>query len=171
MISAICRFTDRKPAVGAYKNCLQPSTSVCDVTFWLNYLSEQRGVHGRDKNPEKNNKIGRIAAINTAVEATTLNERWYKLRPQDVFLRDNISRNDTLIVSIGGNDVAMMPTPCTILSMAGLISLPIGCIEKGVSCCSLPMNDYCCGCGASSVSCLGSFPPCFGYFRHLFGTR
>ena len=58
------------------------------------------------------------------MEATTLGERKAKLRSQDIFLRDNISRDDVLIVSIGGNDVALAPTPSTIASMAGLIYLP-----------------------------------------------
>lgn len=36
---------------------------------------------------------------------------------------------------------------------------------------SLKIDDYCCGCGASLFSCLGSCPPCLGYFRHLFKER
>lgn len=105
------------------------------------------------------------------MEATTVNERAYGLRPQDKFLRDNISSNDVLIVSIGGNDVAMKPTPCTIAAMAGLLCLPVNFIEHGVTCCTVPCNDYCYGCGPSLCSCAGSCPPCLGYFRHLFGTR
>lgn len=109
--------------------------------------------------------------LSTQVEATTLNERWYGLKSQDKFLQDNISSNDVLIVSIGGNDVAMAPTPCTILSLAGLLCLPVKCIEHGVTCCTVPVNDYCFGCGPSLCSCAGACPPCLGYFRHLFGTR
>jgi len=109
--------------------------------------------------------------LSTQVEATTLNERWYGLKSQDKFLQDNISSNDVLIVSIGGNDVAMAPTPCTILSLAGLLCLPVKCIEHGVTCCAVPVNDYCFGCGPSLCSCAGACPPCLGYFRHLFGTR
>ena len=160
------RFRDHKPAVGAYKRILQPPTSKCDVTYWLNYLSEQRA-----NNTTNNQTKKRTAAINTAVEATTLNERTYKPRPQDLFLRDNISAQDTLIVSIGGNDVAMMPAPCTVLAMAGLLALPMGCVRSGMTCGTVPVDDCCCGCGPSTVSCLGSVPPCLGYFRHLFGTR
>lgn len=166
-------FNNHKPAVGAYKSCLRPPTSICDVTYWLNFLADQRN-HDSSGNRSMDENKGhgrRIAAINTAVEASTLNERSYRLRPQDIFLRDNISREDTLVVSVGGNDVAMMPTPCTIFSMAGLLALPMSCIRRGVSCCTLPVNDCCCGCGPSTCSCLGSFPPCLGYFRHLFGIR
>jgi len=154
-------FNDSREAVGAYKDVLEPPTSVCDVTYWLNYLA-QEGQAGQQP---------RIASINTAVEATTLNERTRKLRPQDIFLRDNIRKEDTLVVSIGGNDVALAPTPCTILSMFGLLSLPVSCIENAVSCGAVPCNDCCCGCGASLLSCACTVPPCAGYFRHLFGVR
>lgn len=105
------------------------------------------------------------------MEATTLNERCSRLRPQDIFLRDNILENDILIVSIGGNDVALAPTPCTIASMAGLLCLPSSCVTMGKSCFSIPFNDYCCGCSTSLLACVGSCPPCFGYFRHLYGDR
>jgi hypothetical protein len=153
-------FNDRREAVGAYKDVLEPPTSVCDVTYWLNYIAaEQQGGE-------------RIATINTAVEATTLNERTRRLRPQDIFLRENIREEDTLVVSIGGNDVALAPTPCTILSMLGLLSLPVSCIENATpSCGAVPCDDCCCGCGASLLSCGCTFPPCAGYFRHLFGVR
>ena len=75
------------------------------------------------------------------MEATTLNERCLKLRPQDEFIRDNIASNDTLIVSIGGNDIALYPTPCTIFSMLGaLFCLPTKCREHGFSCFTLPVR-------------------------------
>lgn len=94
------------------------------------------------------------------------------MRRQDIFLRDNIQENDILIVSVGGNDVALLPTPCTIASMTGLICcLPQQFIENGISCFTMPCNDYCCGCTTSLLSCTGSCPPCLGYFRHLFGVR
>ncbi len=100
-----------------------------------------------------------------------MNERQFKLRAQDIFLRDNIKENDVLIVSIGGNDVALYPTPCTICSIGGLLCFPKSVIENGKSCCTVPFNDYCCGCSTSLASCACSFPPCLGYVRHLFGVR
>jgi len=154
-------FKDRKKAVGKYSQILDPPQSKCDVTFWLNYLAEERNKRCDEK----------MAAINTAVEATTLNERCTKLRNQDIFLRDNIGKNDTLIVSIGGNDVALYPTPCTIFSILGAVCLPAKCIEHGTTCCTLPIDDCCCGCGPSFLSCMGGCPPCLGYFRHFFGLR
>jgi len=153
---------ERREAVGEYAKILSPPKSKCDVTFWLNYLAQERSGRGEEK----------IAAINTAVEATTLNERCLKLRPQDEFIRDNIASNDTLIVSIGGNDIALYPTPCTIFSMLGaLFCLPAKCREHGFSCFTLPVDDFCCGCGPSFFSCIGACPPCLGYFQHMFGVR
>jgi len=165
-------FHDTRPAVGAYAQILHPPVSVCDVTYWLNYLLSARSyTDGLNSSSQNHRKY--YAAINTAVEATTLNERVFKLKPQDKFLRDNLSSNDVLIVSIGGNDIALCPTPCTILSVMGLVCCfpQRGCLEGARSFGSVPVDDCCCGCGPSSASCLCSCPPCFGYFRHLFGTR
>jgi len=123
---------DTRPAVGVYADVLQPPRSLADVTYWLNYVSAK---HRR-----------KYAAINTAVEATTLNERTFNLRPQDIFLRDNISSEDVLIVSIGGNDIAMCPTPCTILSMAGLMCLPTTWLANGRSFGAMPVRISWCLC-------------------------
>lgn len=112
-------FSDNRPAVGAYQEVLDPPISNADVTFWLNKLS----LDGR-------NNGNRLAAINTAVEATTLNERTFHLRSQDKFLRDNIGPNDILVVSVGGNDIALAPLPMTICSIVGLICMPSSCLEN-----------------------------------------
>ena len=161
-------FRDALPAPegSPYGNLLHPvgGSRRCDVTYWLNRLSIERS--GKNDNDETS-----YAAINAAVEATTLNERTRRLRPQDRFLRDNIRPNDVLIVSVGGNDIALAPAPCTILSVAGLLCLPTKCLEGARSFGSCPADDCCCGCGPSLGSCACSCPPCLGYFRHLFGTR
>ena len=150
-------FRDHRPAVaGGYAQILDPPRSVCDVTYWLNkLLLEDRdptsgdsdgggGSHGSDGGHNENSERfkRRYAAINTAVEATTLNERCIHLRPQDRFLRDNISSEDVLIVSIGGNDIALCPTPCTIVSMAGLICLPMSWLEGAWSFGSAPVSEF-----------------------------
>jgi len=74
------------------------------------------------------------------VEATTLNERCFSLQPQDIFLRDNIGKDDILVVSIGGNDIALRPSICTIASMAGLLCLPSSIVENGFSCWAPPVS-------------------------------
>ena len=154
-------FTDHAQAVGVYKEVLNPPMSKCDVTYWLNFILEQRKTEGSTH----------VAAINTAVEATTLNARSFKLKRQDIFLRDHISKDDILIVSVGGNDVALLPSPCTIASMIGMLTLPMKCVEHGCTAGTIPVDDCCCGCGPSFCSCAGSCPPCLGYFAHMFGVR
>ena len=62
-------------------------------------------------------------SVEKKVEATTLNQRTTKLLPQDEFIRENIREDDIVIVSIGGNDVALLPAPCTICAMAGKVTV------------------------------------------------
>lgn len=157
-------FQDERPSVGAYANVLDPPISNADVTYWLNFLSEQR-------TRESSGEPERRAAINTAVEATTLNERTFQLRPQDEFLRENIQPNDILVVSVGGNDVALAPLPCTIVSVLSLTCFPLSVLKRSFTIVTLPCDDYCYGCGPSLLSCSGGCPPCLGYMAHLFGTR
>ena len=212
------RFNDQRPSIGAYRDILEPPISKCDVTYWLNYLAQSRaGEHIAAINAAGNKTHYGVYSLCVShpeffniyliailacyfvgyflVEATTLNERTFSLWPQDRFIRDNIRSNDILIVSVGGNDVALCPTPCTIVSILCLLSLPFKCIENGISIGAVPVrstpsdefletqqflimcfcaaqcNDCCCGCGPSLLSCAGTCPPCLGYFRHLFGTR
>jgi hypothetical protein len=129
-------FNDTAPAVGVYGDVLSPPRSVTDVVHWLNYLSAARD----DDDGAVRRRTTKYAAINAAVEATTLNERTLRLRRQDVFLRDHISSGDVLIVSIGGNDIALCPTPCTMASMAGLLCLPTACLNHGRSFGAVPVS-------------------------------
>lgn len=108
----------------------QPSTQQVSCRY-------QRTAFDHFKTNTLNNAI--------AVEATTLNERCRRLRPQDKFIQDNISSQDVLVVSIGGNDIALAPTPCTICSVAGLLCLPTSCLESGRSFGAVPVSystDY-----------------------------
>lgn len=168
-------FQDFQPAVeGVYSDILNPPSSICDVTYWLNHLeattnnanaaataaSSGSSKHESTTSSNTSNNT-RYAAINCAVEATTLNQRTTRgLLPQDKFIRDNISSQDVLIISIGGNDVALAPAPCTIASLAGLLCcLPSSCLENGTTFGTVPCDDYCCGCGSSLISCCCAVPP------------
>mmetsp|Transcript_6196 Transcript_6196/g.12868 ORF Transcript_6196/g.12868 Transcript_6196/m.12868 type:complete len:334 (-) Transcript_6196:23-1024(-) len=151
-------FHDHAKALGGYEKVLRPPTMRQDVAYHLTSLSLRDKADGP-------------VAINCAVEATTLNQRMYGLLPQDKFIRDNLRPSDVLVVSVGGNDIALAPAPCTIANMLGLICcVPKPCIENGCGV-PLPCDDCCCGCGAGCLSTLLSCPPCGGYFLHLFGTR
>lgn len=196
-------FRDYRPAVGdGYRAVLDPPTMNADVTYWLNRIAGERYSNSNSNNNNSTNSSlnTMIATINTAVEATTLNERTTTrtLRDQDLFLRDNIQPNDTLLVSIGGNDVALKPMPCTIVSMLSLVTMPQWCFwddddnndhssfssqsplplplpsssTGGLACCTPSCDEYCYGCGPISLmACCGTFPPCLGYMNHMFGVR
>lgn len=173
-------FHDRRTAVGAYRDILDPPSMNADVTYWLNRLAIDRATATRNNSSNTNTASNtashtHMATINTAIEATTIQQRTWKLLAQDAFLRDNIHPGDTLIVSIGGNDVANAPTPCTIASMLCLVKAPQYCLEGPhipCTCWTPPCNEHCWGFGpVSMMACCTSMPPCLGYINHLFGTR
>jgi hypothetical protein len=99
-------FNDPRPPLGlvGYEHVLDPPQCNADITYWLDY-------HWQTQNVSQ-------VALEPSMQQWRQqppNERTFRLRPQDRFLRENIQGNDILIVSIGGNDVAMAPTPCTII--------------------------------------------------------
>ena len=60
----------------------------------------------------------------SAVEESTLEDRKTDLLHQDKFIVYNITNNDTLVVSVGGNDIALKPNLNTIVSLKLLINSP-----------------------------------------------
>jgi len=59
--------------------------------------------------------------INASVEESTIAERFNGLLPWDSVIRDNIGEDDVLVVSVGGNDVALKPAPATQQHLAQLM--------------------------------------------------
>ncbi|KAJ4368424.1 hypothetical protein N0V83_006781 [Neocucurbitaria cava] len=113
-----------------YKKTIKNPVPKPDVALWMNHLLEDRAT-----------------CINTAVEESMLRDRDDKLLPHDEFIRDNIRAQDVLIVSIGANDIALKPLPCTIRHMLQLAWLtPRSSLENG---------------SAWSLK----------YFKNLFGTK
>lgn len=107
-------FPDSAPAVNGYEGVLDPAEMKEDVCYCVNreLVSRRLGSHA--------------FAINTAVEATTLGERssWYGgLNGQDRFIQENLAQGDSLVVSVGGNDIALAPSLATIASMLSLVYL------------------------------------------------
>ena len=91
-------------AVNGYERVIRPPKCKCDLAFYLNAHFAQA-------------KLSQCA-INCAIEESTLANRANgALLPQDEFIRDHIQRNDTLIVSVGGNDIALRPSFRTIWNM------------------------------------------------------
>lgn len=155
-------FSQTAPALNGYERALSPPTQKPDVCYWLNKeaVSRQRSD---------------LFCLNTAIEATSLNDRAFcRLQPQDRFIRDHITQDDYLIVSVGGNDLALTPVLATILNIIPLLCFtPQICIEHGQAC---PPNTHvdcgCLGCGlpGCAVSWAG-WPPGLAYFVDLFRHR
>lgn len=106
-------------AVNGYESVLNPPKMVKDVCYWFNQEAAIR--YGRT----------RMATLMASIEESTVRDRESGLLPQDKFIRDNISENDCLVVSVGGNDVALRPTMSTILNMGLLTASPNWMIERG----------------------------------------
>ncbi|GAB5367713.1 hypothetical protein AAMO2058_001254600 [Amorphochlora amoebiformis] len=133
-------------AINGYQKLLKPPIMVKDVAYWLNW-EISRGPDAE-----------RVACINAAIEESALGERDSGLLPQDRFICDNIGPNDTLIVSIGGNDIALKPTSSTIWNMFLLIFCSCTCLLR-------------CACGLSLGCCACGFPCGMGHFIHMFQTK
>lgn len=113
-----------------YQHALDKPVPKADVSFWMNAFLGDRAT-----------------CINAAVEESMLRERDQDLLEHDKFIRDNIRAQDVLIVSVGANDIALKPLPCTIAHMLHLAwATPLSSLEKG---------------SAYSLK----------YFKHLFGTN
>ncbi len=152
-------FTSKTKAVNGYENILKPPNSNRDIAYWLNKEAVDENL------PFK--------TINCAMEETTIEDRRMgKLVQPDQFVRDRIGPEDILVVSVGGNDIALKPTPCTVLNILPLLCCTTtSCIEKAACGAPLPCDDYLYGCTPSCLSNLFSFPCGFGYFLHLFKIR
>ena len=95
-------FSEAHPAVNGYEHILRPPEMKADVCYWLNKQAAE--THGGPP----------LACVNTALEATALNDRSRgQLWMSDKLIRDNIGSEDVLIVSVGGNDVALQPVRST----------------------------------------------------------
>ena len=89
---------------------------VGDINYWLNHALALR----REPPPTvvvATQPVSALpsAAINSAVEASLLSNRvgcCGGLLAADVFIRDNITEDDYLLVSVGGNDVVILTWAC-----------------------------------------------------------
>ena len=109
-----------EPACNGYEKVLSPPKSVPDVTYWMNRECAERSLP--------------YVAINCAIEESTLGLRQNgNMLPQDAFVQSHVKDADILVVSCGGNDIALRPTAWTIVSMATLLMSPRWAIEWGVA--------------------------------------
>lgn len=86
--------------VNGYELILEPSISRQDIAYWINFEIEKQKLRNK------------YAVINCSIEESTVGARsCHRLLPQDQFILDHIDSNDILVISIGGNDIALKPTP------------------------------------------------------------
>lgn len=152
-------FREQGEAINGYETILNPPKSRQDIAYWMNYaLCNQSNMHWK--------------VINCAIEESTVGARSCgRLLPQDIFIRDHIQSNDILVISVGGNDIALHPSLCTILNLISLTYCTTeSCLNNSCGT-SLPCDDCFCGCCCSCFSNCLAFPCGFGYFIHLFKTR
>jgi hypothetical protein len=61
--------------------------------------------------------------VNGAIEESTLNERSGKFLPHDEFIYQNLTKDDIVICSLGGNDIALKPSKSTIASILSILAI------------------------------------------------
>lgn len=96
---------DYRPALNGYEHILEPTLMKPDVCYHLNKFLKNSNYY----------------AINCAIEESTISARHESLLAQDKFIHNNIKNDDILIVSVGGNDIALSPSLGTIWNMVLLI--------------------------------------------------
>eukprot|EP01062_Namystynia_karyoxenos_P036916 TRINITY_DN26889_c0_g1_i1.p1 TRINITY_DN26889_c0_g1~~TRINITY_DN26889_c0_g1_i1.p1 ORF type:complete len:366 (+),score=87.89 TRINITY_DN26889_c0_g1_i1:67-1164(+) len=116
------RFT--APAVNGYEAVLQPPRMVCDVAYWMNRLLAESGQGAS------------TFALNTAVEASLLATRvggcyaccipsvCPDLWEQDIVIQNHLRQEDILVISVGGNDIALAPSIFTVAFLLLLMLTP-----------------------------------------------
>lgn len=151
-------FPENGPAVNGYEGILDPPQSRLDIAHWMNVSMEKRHLRGK------------MSTLNCSVEESTIGSRsWFRLLPQDAFIRDNIRSDDVLVISVGGNDVALHPAICTGISVASLVCCTTNSCMRDYSCgYAIPCEDYL-ACGFLSNFC--AFPFGMGYMVHLMSVR
>lgn len=108
------------PACNGYEKLLQPAKSIPDVAYCINKVCKDRGLP--------------LCCINAAIEESTIGLRQGGvLLPHDSFVQRRIKEGDVLLVSCGGNDIALRPTAWTVISMVTLLLLPRWAIEHNLA--------------------------------------
>lgn len=92
-----------------YEKIISPSVGIPDVSYWLNYFLCEANSN--------------YAAINCAVEASTLYDRGDCLLNHDQFVRNHLQKDDVVIFSVGGNDIALNPSLRVLVCLAFAIYL------------------------------------------------
>ena len=114
--------SESEAACNGYERCLAPPRSTPDVAYWINRECEQRGLGHA------------LCCVNAAIEESTLGLRdGDTLLPQDAFVQRRLCEKDVIVVSMGGNDIALRPTIMTVICMLTLLSTPTWVLEAGIA--------------------------------------
>ena len=106
-------FQTNATACNGYEHILWPPTMRQDISYHINQNFANRFIMD-------------AACINAAVEEATICEKIGEsgvLNAQDKFIQKNITENDILVVSIGGNDIALKPSFSTVFNMGKMMML------------------------------------------------
>eukprot|EP00960_Hanusia_phi_P045023 756983-Hanusia_phi.AAC.3 len=121
------------PAVNGYEQILEPPLMVKDVSYWMNFELAEKKVDISSLPPSLP-PSPRVTVL-AAVEATTLTSRTGGvqcccmptcggLHAQDELIRQYLKEQDYLVVSVGGNDIALAPSICTIIALLTVMVTP-----------------------------------------------
>jgi hypothetical protein len=110
----------RIPATNGMERVLSPPSSVADIAAHMNDLLSTTHDNGVPASSAATTTT--TVCINCSVEESTVScrKRGTALLPQDVFLKEHLQPGDAVIISLGGNDIALSPKPATICSMGWL---------------------------------------------------
>jgi len=87
--------------------------AIADVAHFVN-----KSIENSSTNTSQEPSLSPYVCINASIEESTLIERENGyLFPQDKFVRDQLTENDVVVCSVGGNDIALKPNFKTIVSM------------------------------------------------------
>lgn len=116
-------FNDAGKATNGYQHILDKPVMIKDVSYQLNAILNDSG---------RNMKV-----VNCAVEESTLADRdGVNLLDQDYVIQKNVRKEDTVVISIGGNDIALKPSLSTIGNLLLLCHTnSISTIKKGPQAC------------------------------------
>lgn len=115
------------PAVNGYEEVLVSASAARrkeprmarDVCFWLNEHAPGNGS---------------VCTIMSAVEASTAADRCeHGLLKQDEFIRDALTPDDYVLMSVGGNDIAMDASIATLVNLGLLAFSPFWLVWLGVA--------------------------------------
>jgi hypothetical protein len=104
-------ITKRGEPINGYEKVLSPGTLPVDVSYHLNKIIVEKG------------QSNEFVCINCAVEESTLASRKDRLLPHDRIIQENIKQGDVLIVSVGGNDIALAPSISTVAALLAITTL------------------------------------------------